>query len=184
MNLIWLAASQLSRHHTRDDVYAYRMNPLAWLIGLVLPACGFHGAAGLPAPTPIDVAQLVRPSSPNTALAAPAGSMPPADIVTPPYMLSADRLFTLVQDVADSKPRTYQAALFASQLQVHYVARSALLNFPDLIMVQVLQDGPDRSVLIIYSRSVYGHSDLGVNRKRVEDWLGTLQTKLPPSSER
>jgi uncharacterized protein (DUF1499 family) len=36
----------------------------------------------------------------------------------------------------------------------------------------------------VYSRSVYGQSDLGVNRRRVETWLAALQTKLPPSSER
>ena len=89
-------------------------------------------------------------------------------------------MFALVQDVAASQPRTYQAALYPDQLQVHYVARSALFNFPDLIMVQVREDGPGRSDLIIYSRSVYGRSDLGVNRKRVETWLAALQNETPP----
>lgn len=160
------------------------MNPLAWLIGLVMPACGFPAADGLPTPPVMDVAHIVRPSSPNTALAAPQGFPPTPDIVTPPYKLPANRLFALIQDVAASQPRTYPAALYAEQLQVHYVARSAVFNFPDLIMVQVREDGADHSDLIIYSRSVYGESDLGVNRKRVESWIAALQTKLPPSSER
>ena len=69
-------------------------------------------------------------------------------------------------------------------MQVHYVARSAVFNFPDLIMAQVQKDGADGSRLILYSRSVYGESDLGVNRKRVETWLAALQTKLPSSNER
>ena len=160
------------------------MNPLAWLIGLVLPACGFPAAEGLPPPQPMDVAHLVRPASPNTALAAPAGFTPPPDVLTPGYKVSADRLFALVQDVARGQPRTYQAALYPEQRQVHYVARTAVFNFPDLITVQVQPESSDSSDLILYSRSVYGHSDLGVNRKRVETWLAALQTKLPSSSER
>ena len=48
------------------------LTPLAWLLGLLLPACGATGAQGVPATAP-DFAHLVRPSSPNTALAAPAG---------------------------------------------------------------------------------------------------------------
>jgi uncharacterized protein (DUF1499 family) len=160
------------------------MNPLAWLIGLVLPACGFPAAEGLPTPLPMDTTHIVRPSSPNTALAAPDGFAPPPDVATPSYRVPADSLFTLVQDVAGSQPRTYRAALYPAQLQVHYVARSAVFNFPDLIMVQVRTEGPDSSSLIVYSRSVYGRSDLGVNRKRIETWLTALQTKLPSSSER
>ena len=160
------------------------MKPLAWLIGLVLPACGFPAAQGLPVPPPMDVAHIIRPSSPNTALAGPQGFTPPPDIVTPPYQVPAGRLFALVRSVADGQPRTYQAALYPDQLQVHYVVRSAVLNFPDLVMLQVRPDGPDSSALIVYSRSVYGRSDFGVNRKRVEAWLAALQTKIPPSSER
>ncbi len=86
-------------------VYSCRMNPLAWLIGLVLPACGFPAAEGLPAPPPMDVAHIVRPSSPNTALAAPEGFTPRPDVVTPHYQVPAGRLFALVQDVAAGQPR-------------------------------------------------------------------------------
>ena len=160
------------------------MNPIAWLIGLALPACGFPGAAGLPTPPPLDVAHIVRPASPNTALAAPAGFSPAPDILTLRYRLPADRLFALVLDVAASQPATFQAALYADQLQAHYVARTAVFNFPDQIMVQVRQEDPDSSALIVYSRSVYGRSDLGVNRKRIEVWLADLRTKIPSTSER
>ena len=160
------------------------MNPIAWLIGLALPACGFPGAAGLPTPPPLDVAHIVRPASPNTALAAPAGFSPAPDILTLRYRLPADRLFALVLDVAASQPATFQAALYADQLQAHYVARTAVFNFPDQIMVQVKQAGADNSALIVYSRSVYGRSDLGVNRKRLEAWLADLRTITSSTSER
>jgi uncharacterized protein (DUF1499 family) len=160
------------------------MNPVAWLIGLVLPACALPGAAGLPTPPPTDVAHIVRPASPNTALAAPNGFSPPPDIVTPRYHLPADQLFAAIREVATDQPRTFPAALYADRLQVHYVARSAVFNFPDEIMVQVRQDGPDNSALIMYSRSVYGHSDLGANRKRIEAWLADLRTKTSATSNK
>jgi uncharacterized protein (DUF1499 family) len=160
------------------------MNPLAWLLSLVLPACGFPAAEGIPTPPPMDVAHIVRPSSPNTALAAPAGFSPAPDIVTPSYDVPAERLFALVQDVATGQPRTFRAVLYPDQLQVHYVARSELLNFPDLITVAVSPDGLDRSTVILYSRSVYGYGDHGVNRARVSAWLAALQAKLPPFKEK
>jgi uncharacterized protein (DUF1499 family) len=160
------------------------MNPVAWMIGLILPACGLPAAEGLPTPPPMDTAQIVRPASPNTALAGPEGFNPPPDIVTPSYPLQADRLFFAIQAVASGQPRTYPTALYPDRLQAHYVARTAVLNFPDLIMVQVTPVSRDSSTLIIYSRSVYGQSDLGVNRKRVDIWLAALKTKIPSSSER
>jgi uncharacterized protein (DUF1499 family) len=160
------------------------MSPLTWVIGLVLPACGLPAAEGLPMPSVMDIAHIVRPASPNTALAAPQGFDPAPDIVTPRYRLAAERLFALIQTVAAGQTRTFQSALYPDQLQVHYVVRSAWLNFPDLVTVAIQPDGPASSTMILYSRSVYGHSDLGVNRARVEAWLGALQTQIPPSSER
>ena len=124
------------------------MNPIAWLIGLVLPACGFPAAEGLPTPPLMDVTHIVRPNSPNTALAAPDGFTPPPDLVTPVYRLSADRLFGLIQDVAAGQPRTFRASLYPDQMQVHYVVRSAVFNFPDLIMAQVQRPSPDSSAPI------------------------------------
>lgn len=160
------------------------MNPIAWLVSLVLPACGFPGAQGLATPVLMNVTKIVRPSTPNTALAAPAGFKPAPDIVTPAYNIAADKLLALIQDVAASQPRVYPAANYTNQLQVHYVARSPVFNFPDLVMVQVVRTGSGSSNLVIYSRSVYGQSDLGVNRKRLDTWLAALNTKLPSPSER
>ena len=112
------------------------MNPLAWLISLILPACGFPAAEGLPTPPLMDVVHIVRPATPNTALAAPAGFAPSPDIVTPPITSRP----TVVRPGACGGGRAaaglHQAALYPEQLQVHYVARSAVFD-SDLIMVQV-----------------------------------------------
>jgi uncharacterized protein (DUF1499 family) len=160
------------------------MNPLAWLASLLMPACGFPGAQGLPTPHYTEPAAIVRPASPNTALAAPAGFQPAPDIVTPAYAVPPAQLFAAIQTVADAQPRTFQAIGFADRLQIHYVARSALFNFPDQIMIQVRPHQPDGSELIVWSRSVYGESDLGVNRQRLETWLAALQATLTPSTKK
>ncbi len=126
----------------------------------------------------MDMAAIARPATPNTALAGPAGFNPPPDIVTPRYAVPPDRLFAAIRLVAAAAPRTFPAAEYDDRRQMHYVVRSAMWNFPDLVTVSV--DGPDSgpSTLAIYSRSVYGHSDLGANRARVEAWLAALQTTI------
>lgn len=153
------------------------MRLLALLIGLALPACSGSGAEGVPEPPPIDFAALVRPASPNTALAAPAGFRPEPDIVTRAYGLPPQTLYDAVRKVALAQPRTYAHVAYDDRLQAHFVARSAVFNFPDLIAVQVTPEGG----LILWSRSVYGESDMGVNRKRVQAWLAALDAALPPA---
>ena len=166
------------------------MFPFAWLIGLVLPACAATGAGGLPMPPPMDMATTVRPTSPNTELAGPAiagtngATASHQDIVSPLYEIPADRLFAAVSAVAAAQPLTFPAAAYPDRLQAHWVARSKVFNFPDLITAQVLAHGPNASTLVLYSRSVYGRSDFGVNRRRLDAWLAALDVWLRPTTER
>jgi len=143
-----------------------------------MPACGAEGVRGLPVPPPMDMAAIVRPASPNTALAAPSGFSPAPDIATPSFPVPPARLYAAIRAVAAAQARTFPAANYDERRQAHYVVRSALLNFPDLVTVAVSgqTDGP--STLVLYSRSVYGHSDFGANRKRVEAWLAALSVAL------
>jgi uncharacterized protein (DUF1499 family) len=150
------------------------MRLLPLLLGLILPGCAGHGAEGVPIPAPIDFGQLVRPATPNTALAAPAGFRPAPDIVTRRYEAAPALLYAAIRAVAASQPRVFPHIAYDARMQAHYVARSAILNFPDLVAVQVTPD----SQLIIWSRSVYGRSDFGVNRKRVQTWLAALDAEL------
>ena len=159
------------------------MTPLAWILGFFLPACGAAGATGLPLPPLMDMAHIERPASPNTALAAPAGNKPAPDIITPRFPLATPQLYDLVIAVAKQQPRTFIAAEYPAEHQVHFVARSAVLNFPDLITAQVTA-APGGSTLMLYSRSVYGYSDLGVNRQRLNAWLTAVESKINRSDER
>jgi uncharacterized protein (DUF1499 family) len=160
------------------------MTLLARLLGLLLPACGAPGAQGLPVPLPLDMAQLARPASPNTALAAPAGFRLAPDLVTPIYHVPAARLYAAIQAVAAAQPRTYWAAEYPDRLQADWVARSAVLNFPDMVTAQATSAGADSATLVLYSRSVYGYGDFGANRRRVEAWLAALDRTLQPANER
>jgi len=160
------------------------MSPLAWFLGLFLPACAASGAAGLPAPILMDMKHLARPASPNSALAAPAGSQPAPDLVTPHFPLPASRLYDVLIAVPKEQPRTFLAVQYDVEFQAHFVARSAVLNFPDLITAQVAEAGPDGSTLVLYSRSVYGYSDFGVNRKRLSTWLAAITSKINHIDER
>lgn len=153
------------------------MTPLAWVLGLLLPACGAEGAAGLPVPPPMDMTKIERPGTPNTYLAGPQGMIPVPDRVTTVQPRDAAALFEAARAALERQSRVHVAAAYPDRRQVHYVARSALLNFPDLVTVQVDPAGPGKSTIAIWSRSVYGRSDLGANKARVESWL----TLLPPS---
>ena len=148
---------------------------LPLLLSLIWPACGAHGVGGLPPAQPIDFARLVRPATPNTALAAPAGFTPAPDIVTG-FAADPAVLYATVRKVALAEPRTWLHAAFDGIRQIHFVVRSANANFPDLVTAQVTADGN----LILWSRSVYGRSDFGVNKARVADWLARIQAALPP----
>lgn len=157
------------------------LTPLAWLLGLLLPVCGFAGAHGVPAAAP-DFAHLVRPSSPNTALAAPAGFRPRPDIVTPAYGVPAEKLFAIVQHVAAGRRATYRLAGNATALREGWVARSLVWNFPDIVWAEVEPDGNGKSELVLYSRSMYGYGDFGVNRRRVAAWVAAVNALANPGA--
>jgi hypothetical protein len=147
---------------------------LRMLAALFFPACGLAGIQGLPPARPIDMAALHRSATDNTALAAPEGFSPAPDIVTRAYNVPPARLYAAIRQVAEAEPRVFLAAAYDERMQAQYVARSKWLNFPDLVAVQVTPE----SRLILWSRSVYGRSDLGVNKARLTAWLAALDREL------
>ena len=147
---------------------------LRMLVALLYPACAMPGATGLPMPPPMNMAALHRPATPKPALAAPAGFTPTPAIEPRAYQVPPERLFAAIRQVADSQPRSFLQVAYPERLQAHYVLRSDWFNFPDLVTVQVTPD----SRLILWSRSVYGRSDLGVNKARLIAWLAALDRVL------
>lgn len=74
--------------------------------------------------------------------------------------------------IAMATPRTTRLSGSVAEGMVTYVTRSAMLGFPDYATVR--QDGTQ---LVIYARSRFGRSDLGVNGKRVQGWIDALQAR-------
>jgi uncharacterized protein (DUF1499 family) len=176
-----VSVPQLARQ--TDPGHSGAMTPFARLIACWLPACGAPAADGLPRPALLDMRQITRPASPKTALLAPAGTRAAPNMVAPLYPVAAQHLYEAVLAVAAGQPRTFVAATFPARRQAHFVARSAWFNFPDLITAQIDERGSTASTLTLYSRSVYGYSDLGVNRRRLDAWLSALRTTLVQPTE-
>lgn len=126
---------------------------------------------------PSDLRSLIRPSSPNTALYAPDGvelaCTKDADV--PVYPKSPSELLAIarqtwveLKNVKLVEPTTHEHPY------LHFIATTPLMRFKDDILVEAVDLEDGQASLIIYSASRLGYSDLGTNRKRVEDWLNRL----------
>jgi len=144
------------------------------LLGLAYPACAAEGTGGLPPPELLHFSTLGPRRRGNTALAAPPGMHVHPDIISRRRDMPPLRLYETLKRIALAQERTFLHADFASHLQAHFVARTALCNYPDLIAIQVTPD----SMPALYSRSVYGQADFGTNRKRLVAWLAALDAAL------
>ena len=97
---------------------------------------------------------------------------------SPVFDVSVDELRERWHEVIASQPRMEVLVADQERYQFEYVQRSARFRFPDIIVVRFISVSPSQSTLAIYSRSVYGKSDFGVNRERIEAWLRILHERL------
>ncbi|MBP6014115.1 MAG: DUF1499 domain-containing protein [Alphaproteobacteria bacterium] len=123
-----------------------------------------------------DFATLKRPRSPNTFLMAPEGFCKEAkvDLAPPVYAVEAAKLRQAFLGAVIAQPRVSHSLADEPGLYDDFVVRSALFRFPDLVSVQFIAGKGKTSTLALYSRSVYGRSDLGVNRRRSLAWLALM----------
>lgn len=127
----------------------------------------------------MDFDKLQRPSSPNTWLLAPGGYDDlEADVPAPVFGVPADDLAAAWRSVIAAKPRVTVTAVSSDGLQIEAEQRSAVFGFVDDISFRALPQGDGRSSFIAYSRSRIGYWDIGANRKRLTDWVASLQRQL------
>ena len=136
-----------------------------------------RGAAGLPAPVPLDFATLRLPASPNAHLAAPSGTTTERHETTPPLPLPPDAAWAVLRGLGDGMERVWKQAEWPELRQAQWVARTRWMNYPDIIVGQVIEL-PGGTGLFLYSRSLVGYSDLGVNRARIAAWRAAFDRAL------
>jgi hypothetical protein len=120
----------------------------------------------------VDPAETARTSKPNDALAAPVGTTrAEPDIVLSISTKPPVQLLAALDAAARVEPRVEVVAGGVEAGKITYVQRSAIIGFPDYISVSAIET-IDGNGLILWSRSRYGYSDLGVNRARLDRWLG------------
>lgn len=131
----------------------------------------------------IDFTKLKKTAKPNQYLVCPTGLCAETpDRVARLYPVTAEKLATTWQGVVLAEPDVRERARDQIMLKVDYVQRTTKIRYPDLITVQFLSRPEGHSTLAIYSRSVYGHGDMGVNKARITRWLAKLDEALTSSN--
>lgn len=144
-------------------------------IFLVLGAERFWRLFGDPDLGPVSFEQLERRPTPNDSLACPPDFCKArADVTTRLYRVAAHDLRLEFAKVIASEARVSVAEANEAALTDRYIQRSEHLGFPDTIVVRFLDRADGRSTIALYSRSQLGKGDFGVNRARIERWLGKL----------
>ena len=97
---------------------------------------------------------------------------------SPIFATPAERLLRSWQRVALAQPRVAMVRDDREKGQCDFVQRSFLFRFPDTITIEVIPVDDDTSTCAVYSRSMYGRGDLGVNRRRIRRWLRLVQSEI------
>jgi uncharacterized protein (DUF1499 family) len=128
---------------------------------------------------PVDWTTLTRHATPNDALVCPAAHCPKAKPDWEPkrYAMAPGELLRRLEQVALAEPNVIKLPPHRD-LAVRLVQRTRLMRYPDTVDIEVFPADAG-STLAIYSRSLIGRSDFGVNRARVMRWFAKLDAMDP-----
>ena len=121
----------------------------------------------------VDPRTVSPPDTPNSWLVRPVGG----DAVAPEFALPAPDLARLVDRVIRAQPRTRPLAGSVEDGHMTYVTRTPIMGYPDYVSVRVFATASGAS-MAVFSRSRFGHSDLGTNRKRLEEWMAQIDAAV------
>jgi uncharacterized protein (DUF1499 family) len=125
---------------------------------------------------PVDWATLRRHPTPNDALVCPAAHCPNAKPDWEPkiYAMAPGDLRARLKKIALAEPNTNELPCAPNCERIaRFVQRTRRMRFPDTIDAEVFAVG-ENATLAIYSRSLLGRRDFGVNHARIERWLAAL----------
>jgi uncharacterized protein (DUF1499 family) len=122
----------------------------------------------------VDPLVATKPNTPNSYRVGPDGTTE-RDAAAPIFPISSADLAVKFDAIARGAGSDVVGGS-AAEGSVTYVQTSRFLGFPDYVSVKFIEIDATSSTLAIFSRSRLGKSDLGVNKKRVEAWLGQLSS--------
>jgi hypothetical protein len=133
----------------------------------------------IPPVVAVDFTKLKKIPKPNQYLVCPKGHcIETPDLVASTYPVNATKLAATWHGIVMAEPDVAERARDDAALKVDYVQRTVRMRYPDLVTVQFLERPEGQSTIAIYSRSVYGYSDKGVNQARITGWLAKLDKSL------
>jgi uncharacterized protein (DUF1499 family) len=124
---------------------------------------------------PVDWATLRRHRTENDALVCQATLCPNAKPDREPniYPMAPGELLARLKTIALAEPDTHELPSEQHDRAARLLQHTRLMRFPDTIDAAVFAaDGG--ATLAIYSRSLIGRKDFGVNSARVTRWLAAL----------
>jgi uncharacterized protein (DUF1499 family) len=149
------------------------------LLALIWEGGTFEQIFSVPDVPEVDFASLQRGSTPNQYLLCPEGlCTTETDGAAPVFDMPANQLQVAWDEMVAAEPRTQVLRRDVTNMEVDYVQRSRLFRFPDIISVRFIPMDDAHSTLAIYSRSVYGKGDMGVNHARIDGWLAKLKARV------
>ena len=129
----------------------------------------------------VSIAELHSPLPKPSFLFCPPGYCAAAEaIASPAFPMPWERLREYWTEVVRGEKRVETLIVDPDERRFVYIQHSATFRFPDIITVEVVPLGPNRSSVAIYSRSRYGRYDFGKNRKRVGKWMALLEKVAQP----
>ena len=121
------------------------------------------------------LAELRDPIPGNAFLVCPANYCRASAAPSPVFSVTPAQLAEAVRRLIAEQPNVFFVDAGPEARRFTLIQHTPLLRFPDIVTVEYVALGPDRSSLAIYSRARYGKGDFGTNRRRVLAWLDRLR---------
>ena len=139
-------------------------------LGLI-SGCSYHYES-------ISWSEFTPPTTPNYFIVCPSSTCNGRSYPSPVFPGSQANLFSAVKEVISKQPRTSIVSIDATTYSLVAVQRTLIFRFPDVIQIKIIPHNSNQSSILLYSKSVYGHYDFGVNESRALLWIDLFSETL------
>lgn len=144
----------------------------------------FVSASHDPAVWHVDPQAVELPLTPNYYLVAPQVlTIATVSREAPQYSVDVSVLAKAYDDFIIRQSNVVVVAGSVAEGWITYVQRSSVLRVPDYITIKFIALEGGASTVVIWSRSRFGHGDMGVNQARIDGWLSNFESLERPAEE-